>query len=167
MNNTSETIQDSFEVQYLLFESSNNIYGINILKINEILKPVEVTRLPNAEDFVLGVMNLRGNIVPVFDIKKILKDEYTEITNTTRIIVCNVNQKLFGLLVDKVLEVVILKANEIEGEEVKSFSNDYVEGIGKSKNKFFLIFNLPLLLRQNEIENQETKILEKIEELEI
>lgn len=157
----------SNEIQYLLFESANSVYGLNILKINEILKPVVVTRLPNAEDFVLGVMNLRGNIVPVFDIKKIIKNDYTEITNFSRIIVCNINQKLFGLLVDRVLEVAILKENEIEGEEVKNFSNDYIEGIGKSKNKFFLVFNLPLLLNQNDITNQETKILEKIEEIEI
>jgi purine-binding chemotaxis protein CheW len=58
------------ETQFLVFESANNLYGIDILKITEILKPVQVTRLPNAENFVLGVINLRGNIVPVIDIRK-------------------------------------------------------------------------------------------------
>ncbi|MFN3605415.1 MAG: chemotaxis protein CheW, partial [Leptonema sp. (in: bacteria)] len=137
-----------------------------ILKVNEILKPVLVTRLPNAENFVLGVINLRGNIVPVIDIKKILKNCYTELTNFSRIVVCNVNQKLIGLLVDKVLEVKTLKASEIEGREVRNFSDNYVEGIGKINNKFFLVFNLPLLLNQYQPLTQDQGILEKIEEVE-
>lgn len=155
------------EIQYLLFESADSLYGLDILKINEILKPVLVTRLPNAENFVLGVINLRGNIVPIIDIRKILKNEYTELTNFSRIIVCNVNQKLLGLLVEKVMEVVTIKNTDIEGEEVKNFSEQYIQGIGKTKNKFFLLFNLPLLIHQYQPISSEKNILEKIEEVEM
>jgi purine-binding chemotaxis protein CheW len=132
----------------LVFESANNLYGIDILKITEILKPVQVTRLPNAENFVLGVINLRGNIVPVIDIRKILKNEYTELTNLSRIIVSNIYNKNLGLLVERVLEVVTLREDQIEGGEIKNFSENYIEGVGRSKDKLFLIFNLPLLVEQ-------------------
>lgn len=162
-----KTQLDEKEIQYLLFESAGNLYGLDILKINEILKPVLVTRLPNTENFVLGVINLRGNIVPIIDIKKILKNEYSELTNFSRIIVCNVSQKLLGLLVDRVMEVVTIKNTDIEGEEVKNFSDQYIEGIGKTKNKFFLLFNLPLLINQYQPIATERSILEKIEEVEI
>lgn len=136
------------ETQFLVFESANNLYGIDILKITEILKPVQVTRLPNAENFVLGVINLRGNIVPVIDIRKILKNEYTELTNLSRIIVSNIYNKNLGLLVERVLEVVTLREDQIEGGEIKNFSENYIEGVGRSKDKLFLIFNLPLLVQQ-------------------
>ncbi|MCX7811513.1 MAG: chemotaxis protein CheW [Leptospiraceae bacterium] len=136
------------ETQFLVFESANNLYGIDILKITEILKPVQVTRLPNAENFVLGVINLRGNIVPVIDIRKILKNEYTELTNFSRIIVSNIYNKNLGLLVERVLEVVTLREDQIEGGEIKNFSENYIEGVGRSKDKLFLIFNLPLLVEQ-------------------
>ena len=136
------------ETQFLVFESANNLYGIDILKITEILKPVQVTRLPNAENFVLGVINLRGNIVPVIDIRKILKNEYTELTNFSRIIVSNIYNKNLGLLVEKVLEVVTLREDQIEGGEIKNFSENYIEGVGRNKDKLFLIFNLPLLVEQ-------------------
>jgi purine-binding chemotaxis protein CheW len=136
------------EIQFLVFECAENFYGIDILKITEILKPVPVTRLPNAEDFVLGVINLRGNIVPVLDVKKILKNEYTELNSFNRIIVCNIFNKQLGLLVDKVLEVVTLREDQIEGGEVKNFSDNYIEGVGRTKERLFLIFNLPLLMEQ-------------------
>ncbi len=136
------------ETQFLIFESANNLYGIDILKITEILKPVQVTRLPNAENFVLGVINLRGNIVPVIDVRKILKNEYTELTNFSRIVVSNIYNKNLGLLVEKVLEVVTLREDQIEGGEIKNFSENYIEGVGRSKDKLFLIFNLPLLVEQ-------------------
>jgi purine-binding chemotaxis protein CheW len=128
------------ETQFLVFESANNLYGIDILKITEILKPVQVTRLPNAENFVLGVINLRGNIVPVIDIRKILKNEYTELTNFSRIIVSNIYNKNLGLLVERVLEVVTLREDQIEGGEIKNFSENYIEGVGRSKDKLFFDF---------------------------
>ncbi len=151
------------EIQFLVFESAKNFYGIDILKINEILKPVPVTRLPNSENFVLGVINLRGNIVPVLDIRKILINEYTEITNTTRIIVCNIYNKNLGLLVERVMEVVSLRESQIEGGEVRNFSNNYIEGVGRTKDKLFLIFNLPLLIQQY---NQQKEIKQEIKSIE-
>lgn len=151
------------EIQFLVFESANNFYGIDILKINEILKPVPVTRLPNSEEFVLGVINLRGNIVPVIDVRKILIHHFTELTNTSRIIVCNIFNKNIGILVERVMEVVSLKEDQIEGGELRNFSNNYIEGIGRSNDKLFLIFNLPLLVQQY---NQQKEIKQEIKSLE-
>ncbi|MDW7975523.1 MAG: chemotaxis protein CheW [Leptospiraceae bacterium] len=136
----------SNEQQYLIFETAENIYGIDILSITEILKPLPVTRLPNAENYVLGVINLRGNIVPVLDVRKILKNEYTQLTPYSRIVVCSVFNKNLGILVEKVQEVVTLKKSQIEGVELKGFSESFIEGVGRSKEKLFLIFNLPLLV---------------------
>ncbi len=152
------------EKQYLIFETAGNNYGIDILKIGEILKPVKVTRLPNAEVEVLGVINLRGNIVPVIDVRKVLIKEYTKLTNFSRIIVCNIYNKNLGLLVEKVVEVQNLREDQLEGIEVKNFSQNYIEGVGRGKDKIFLIFNLPLLIQDyGKKEGLENALLHKLE----
>lgn len=135
------------EVQFLVFRCGTGLYGVDLLKIHEILKPLPVTRLPNVDPEVLGVINLRGNIIPVLDVLKTLRNEYTELSSTSRIIVCSVNERSMGLLVDAVAEVVALNEASIEGAELRGFSQDYLSGVGRTKEFIFLIFNLPLLFR--------------------
>jgi purine-binding chemotaxis protein CheW len=135
------------EVQFLVFRCGTGLYGIDLLKIHEILKPLPVTRLPNVEEEILGVINLRGNIIPVLDVMKTLRNEYAELTPSSRIVVCSVKEKSIGLLVDAVVEVVSLKESAIEGAELKGFSQDYLSGVGRTSNFIFLIFNLALLFR--------------------
>ncbi|MCB1169590.1 MAG: purine-binding chemotaxis protein CheW [Leptospiraceae bacterium] len=147
------------KLQYLVFQSGNGIYGVNILETHEILKPVSVTRLPNVESEVLGVINLRGNIIPVVDILRKFSGDYAEIQDATRIVVCTWEGKNLGLLVDRVLEVASVAEEDIESPEVKGLSNHYLKGVGRSSERIFLIFNLAILFAHQTAE-QDDEILD-------
>lgn len=146
----TETATVEPDSQFLVFRCGDGIYGVDLLQIHEILKPLPVTRLPNVAEEVLGVINLRGNIIPVLDILKTLRNQYTELSNNSRIIVCSVNNKSMGLLVDSIVEVIGLKESDIEGAELRGFSQDYLSGVGRTKDYIFLIFNLALLFKEKE-----------------
>ena len=143
------------KLQFLVFQSGNGLYGVNILETHEILKPVNVTRLPNVESEVLGVINLRGNIIPVVDILKKFSDDYAEIKDTTRIVVCTWQNKNLGLLVDWVVEVASVAEEDIESPEVKGLSNHYLKGVGRSSERIFLIFNLAILFSMQTADQDE------------
>ncbi|MCB1164565.1 MAG: purine-binding chemotaxis protein CheW [Leptospiraceae bacterium] len=143
------------KLQFLVFQSGNGMYGVNILETHEILKPVAVTRLPNVESEVLGVINLRGNIIPVIDILKKFSGDYAEITDSTRIVVCTWQEKNLGLLVDRVVEVASVAEEDIESPEVKGLSNQYLKGVGRSNERIFLIFNLAILFSKQTADTQD------------
>jgi len=134
------------ERQYLVFETSHGTYGINILNTSEILKPVFITRLPNVEAEILGMINLRGNILPVLDLNKKLKDIYTEVTRLTRIIVTSNDGKFLGLLADRIVGVAKIFVADIEGTELGNLSGEYLEGVGRGEQGVFLILNPSRLL---------------------
>lgn len=134
--------------QYLVFQALNGYYGIDILNTFEILKPMTVTRLPNVETDLLGVLNLRGMIVPVIDFNKKFGTDYLELTNFSRIVVCTYQDRYIGLLVNKVVEVARITKGTLEGFEVRGISNDYVKGVGRSEDLIFLILNLNVLTQQ-------------------
>ena len=128
-------------IQFLIFQSSDGFYGINILQAHEVLKPVEVTRLPNVEEEVLGVINLRGSIIPVIDINKKFGYNYSGLTDLSRIVVCTFGSRMMGILVDRVLEVARISEEDIEAVEVSDLSNQYINGVGRSTDRIFLILN--------------------------
>lgn len=127
--------------QYLVFEVQGGVYGVDILQTQEVLKPVRSTRVPNSPPEMLGVINLRGNIVPVIDLSKKFGHAYSTVTPATRIIVCAFAEKLTGLLVDRVLETARIPAGSIESTEVRGLSRQYVVGAGRSSTRIFLLMN--------------------------
>ena len=135
--------------QYLVFEAMNGHYGIDILDTFEILKPMPLTRLPNAEPEVLGVLNLRGLIIPVIDFSRKFGDTYLDISNFSRIVVCSRADKYVGVLVNRVVEVARIPKGEMEGSEIKGISNDFVRGVGRTETNIFLILNLNALVRKD------------------
>lgn len=137
-------------IQFLVFQAGKGFFGINIVETHEILKPVTVTRLPNVEPDVMGVINLRGNIIPVIDVNRKFQRTYTELSPASRIVVCMHEGKYLGLIVDRVVEVARILEDEIEGAEVKGLSNQFVRGVGRSDNRLFLILNLKALVAQEQ-----------------
>lgn len=127
--------------QYLIFEVRGGAYGVDILQTQEVLKPIAATRIPNTPEEVLGVINLRGNIVPVIDLGRKLGHDFTVIEASSRIIVCTFSKKLVGLLVDRVLETAQIPASSIESSEVRGLSGDTVIGAGRSGSRVFLLMN--------------------------
>ncbi len=138
----SENIKVS-DNQYVLFKLADEIYGLDILQVETIEKIMDITRIPNAASYVEGVINLRGDVVPVISLRK--RFSFSEIDNNddTRIIIVNVDDVLVGLLVDSSSEVVQLSSDEIEEfpELSNNFENQFVLSIGKKENRIIMLLD--------------------------
>ena len=109
-----ELLSDEDIIQVVSFSLSNEVeYGIDILSIYEILRIPGITRLPNTPPFIMGVLNLRGNVIPVVSVRARFGFSESRITDSTRIIVVGKNEKLFGLLVDHVYQVIRIPLKNI------------------------------------------------------
>ncbi|HEM55171.1 MAG TPA: purine-binding chemotaxis protein CheW, partial [Thermodesulfobium narugense] len=96
---------DVHEIQLVVFKLANEFYGIEISSVQEIIKIQDITRVPKAPDFVEGVINLRGKIVPIVDLRKRFELGQTERTKDTRVIVVETSGNIVGFIVDLVTEI--------------------------------------------------------------
>jgi purine-binding chemotaxis protein CheW len=119
-------------------------YGIDILAVHEILRFPEITRLPNSPSFIKGVINLRGNIIPVVDVRKRFGFSPAPITPLTRVIVIETNDKLIGLMVDNVHQVVRISQSSIEqpSDLLEGVSDVFIMGVGRFRDRLIIILNL-------------------------
>src|SRR5271157_740736 len=124
-------------IQLVSFVLEEVEYGINILAVHEIMRFPEMTRLPNTPNFIKGVINLRGNIIPVIDMRKRFGMPEAEDTELTRIIVVETGEKLIGLLVDNVHQVVRLPETSIDSPSglLEGVSEEYIMGIGRLRDR--------------------------------
>lgn len=142
--------------KYLTFFLGEEEYGLEILKVQEIIGMMPITFVPKAPRFVKGVINLRGKIIPVVDLRLKLGMESKEQTDETcRIVVQTANGHI-AVIVDKVSEVLDIANEEIEDPPAlgKSVSSDYILGIGKSEGKVKLLLDIDKALSTNDIEYQ-------------
>ena len=132
--------------QFLVFECEN-LFGFSILETHEILKPALITRLPNAEAEILGMINLRGDIIPVVDLRHKFYRAYTEPGPSSRIIICHQNNTRYqGFLVDRIVKVVNIAEESIEWTDAPAYSSNLVSGIGRAEASIFMILNLEELV---------------------
>ncbi|HSA07062.1 MAG TPA: chemotaxis protein CheW [Candidatus Gastranaerophilales bacterium] len=145
--------------KYLTFVLGNEGYGIPILQVKEIIGMMEITHIPKTPSFIKGVINLRGKIIPVMDLRLKLDMETQEYTERTCIIVVEiiVNQvkRFMGIIVDMVSEVVNIQQEEIEealdyGAKVEG---DFLTGMGKVKGKVFMLLNINKIVDFEEVVN--------------
>lgn len=141
--------------KYVTFKSGNEFYGLKIQYVNEIIVFQEITQVPECEDYIKGLINLRGKIIPVIDVRLRFKQEPFEYNDRTCIIVVNYKENVVGLIVEKIAEVVeiteenILPAPTI-GKNDKGH-NKFVYGIGKVKDEVKLLLDLDKLLNDDDI----------------
>ena len=131
--------------QYIVVKLDQEQYGIDISFIDNIVRMERITRVPKVQSFFPGVINLRGEIIPVMDLRKKLELDENELTSATRIIIIKPEQSaLLGLLVDEVREVVSLSVDEIEDVQHDSNGeyNMYVTGVGKYKDTLISLINV-------------------------
>jgi len=142
-DDTSEIIADSC-LEFLCFRVSDEIYGVNIMDIKEIIKPREVTEVPRAPVFVSGVLSLRGTIIPIIDMRIRLGLDRKEPTGKERIIVIKNNSSFSGLLVDEVIQVVQVQPDAVEAAPtvLDGIDRDFVSGLGRSGGRLLIIVNL-------------------------
>lgn len=144
---------DSREGKYLTFALGSEIYGLEILSVREIIGMMDITSVPRTPDFVKGVINLRGKVIPVIDLRLKFGMDSVEQTNETCIIVVEVNETLIGLIVDKVSEVLDIGGADIE--DSPSFggnvNTNFILGMGKTKEKVIILLDISKVLSTQEV----------------
>ncbi|MDD2309098.1 MAG: chemotaxis protein CheW [Desulfuromonadaceae bacterium] len=130
--------------EFLCFRVSDEIYGINIMDLKEIIKPREVTEVPRAPLFISGILSLRGTIIPIIDMRVRLGLARKEPTGKERIIVIRNNNSLSGLLVDEVIQVVQVELDDVEAAPavLDGIDRDFISGLGRSGGRLIIILNL-------------------------
>jgi len=131
---------DSEIRQWLCFSLDDEEYAVDIENIREIIKPREITDIPRVPDFVLGIISLRGIIIPVFDLKRRLRMGFTSQNDESRIVVCQYEDRTVGLLVDRIAQVVRIPARCIEPPPavLSGVDRDMVEGVGRSQDRMMI-----------------------------
>jgi purine-binding chemotaxis protein CheW len=133
----------SSEMQLVVFRLGQEEYGVSILQVQEIRRLTEITRVPHTPSYVQGVMNLRGNVTPVLDLKKRIGLPEQATTNDTRIIIVKVADVAVGMIVDAVSEVLQISTAAIDSSEsVGGVAANYIQGIGKLDNRLIILLNL-------------------------
>lgn len=147
------------ENQYVVFRLGREIYGLDISTVLEIITMQSITEVPGTEHYIEGVINLRGRVIPVFNLHKKFSLEGGEVTRSTRVVVVEVNGISIGMLVDGVSEVVKISENIIEkpSDIISDIDEEYLSGIAKLEDRLVILLNLSKVLR-----NEESTLLENI-----
>ena len=144
---------DAKEVlQLVTFRLGKEEFSMDILKVQEIIRHMDLTRVPRTPVFVDGVINLRGRVIPVLDLRKRFGLPEGERTNETRIIVVDVDNRTVGLKVDAVSEVLRLPADTVEPPPslVTGMESDYIKGVGKLDGRLIILLDVAKILTRTE-----------------
>jgi purine-binding chemotaxis protein CheW len=153
------------EQQLVIFRLYGEEFGVEITKVREIVKPREITRLPNVVDFVEGVTNLRGEVIPIIDLKKRFGVEATDMTDDSRIIIVDISDNRVGLIVDDVTEVLRISAEDIDPppRTIAGLKAEYIQGIGKVGERLLILLDVDKILTTEErIELQAETLQEEL-----
>ncbi|NOX18822.1 MAG: purine-binding chemotaxis protein CheW [Chlorobi bacterium] len=145
-------------LQLVSFKLGKEEFGVDILKVQEINRMLEITEMPNAPEFVEGIVNLRGRIITVVDLKKRLRLPIKPHDNTTRIIVVELHGKTVGFIVDEVSEVLRIESSITEPppEMVAGIDADYITSVAKLENRLLILLDLNKILSFEEKEELES-----------
>ncbi|HYH04107.1 MAG TPA: chemotaxis protein CheW [Bacillota bacterium] len=151
MANRGETISES--KQLVIFKLAEEEYGVDILQAKEIEKlEQDITRVPKSPVFVEGVINLRGEIVPIIDLRKRFGLATRPICPDTRVIIVEINDSQIGMIVDQVVEVVRINVSEImqAPDITKTVDSYFINGVANIGNRLIVLLNLERTLSQDE-----------------
>lgn len=139
-------------LQLVSFVIAGEEFGVDILKVQEIIRPVAITRVPHAPTFVEGVINLRGRIIPVIDLRKRFDLPHREHDKDTRIIVVELTEKVVGFMVDAVKEVIRVAHSTIEPPPELAVGIDahYITGVAKLEDRLLILLDLDEVLTTEE-----------------
>jgi len=143
------------ELQFIVFSVGDEKFGVDVKQAREIIPSTELTKVPNSPDFVLGVINLREEIIPIIDLKKKLRLNSDSRSNKDeKIIIVELDNNLIGMKVDNVSEMIRLYTSDIADPPkiVKGINRDYLSGVGKLGDKLLILLDLDKILSQKEID---------------
>ncbi len=155
--------EDTQKDKYLTFHLANEDYGIEIQFVTEIIGIQKITEVPDMPEFLKGVINLRGKVIPVMDVRKRFNMGAREYDERTCIIVVNINNSSIGLVVDKVQEVVDIPEEQVElpPEKSRGKRSRFVQGMGKIGDTVKIILNIEQLLYEEELEQLKSAVTEE------
>ena len=148
------------ELQVVGFRIGEETFGVRIGSVREIVRVPEITSVPNAQETIEGVINLRGKIIPVMDLRKRFGQTDIQPDKKNRILVVELENKLVGLIVTSASEVLKIPPSEIEppGSVFAEGESNYVTGVGKLKGRLIILLDIARLLRQSEYRKLEEAV---------
>ena len=150
------TVIEVDEKQLVIFDLAAETYGVDIGSVREIIRMQEITKVPRTPNFVEGVINLRGKVIPVIDLRKRFGFQQAEATKDTRIVVVDIDGNDIGVVVDAVTEVLRLSADAVEPPTgvITTADSDYLLGIAKLETRLIILLDLQkALLHMEELDS--------------
>lgn len=150
------------EQQLVVFDLASEGYGVDIGAVREIIRMQEITRVPKTPEFVEGVINLRGKVIPVIDLRKRFGLHVAEQNKDNRIVVVDIGKQDIGVIVDAVTEVLRISTDSVEPPTsvITSADSDYLLGIAKLESRLIILLDLESVLSKEE---KETLVSESLE----
>ena len=142
--------------KYLLFKLGNEVYGINIMTVTDIIELQKITEVPDMPEYIRGVINLRGQVIPVMDLRLRFTMEFREYDDRTCIIIVNIEDQPIGFIVDTVSEVEDIPEKNIDpAPEFKGGAarEHYIAGLGKVNNEVKILLDVKRIVKQEELES--------------
>lgn len=148
--------------QHVTFLINEETYGVRVEKVKEIIGLTDITHVPNMMEFMTGVINLRGTVVPVIDMRKKFYMESKEYDSTTVIIIVEVNDQLIGMIVDSVSDVLDIPVTSIQDtlRFSSSIEKDFISGIGQVDDSMIILLDVDKILSADELDRINKEKLE-------
>ncbi len=140
---TDTNIRSANSLLLVCFKLADEQYGVNITDIQEVIRPQRFTPVPQMPDFAIGVFNIRGSVVPVFDLRRKFKLPSCEFNHNTKIVVANIKGHVFGVVVDEILENIRMEASQVDpAPSVKMHvDRECIYGLGELEGRMIIILN--------------------------
>ncbi|MCZ7382979.1 MAG: chemotaxis protein CheW [Candidatus Methanoperedens sp.] len=142
------------ELQLVVFNIGKEEFGVEITRVQEIIRMASITGIPQAPDYIRGIINLRGRIIVVLNLNVIMGMETKEQDENTRIIVANIDETVMGFIVDSVSEVIRLPEKSVEPAPAviaNKIGTEYVRGVGKMEDRLLILLDLDRMLGGNQL----------------
>lgn len=151
--NNTRAPEDTNLIQLVTFKLGVEEFGVDILKVQEIIRLLPITKVPNAPKFVEGVINLRGKVIPVIDMRRRFGLPPGNRDNSTRIKVMNLQGQVVGFVVDAVSQVLRIPESTVEAPPavVAGIGSEYMRGVGKLDDRLLILLDLDKLLTEREV----------------
>ena len=146
--------RDDELLQLVTFSTGDEEFGVDILRVQEIIRTMAITKVPKAPEFVEGVINLRGKVIPIIDLRRRFGLQSKAHDKHTRIIVIEINTMIVGFVVDSVSEVLRIPTSTVEPPPpvVAGLESEYISGVGKLEDRLLILLDLDRLLSRADID---------------
>ncbi|ELI6419234.1 TPA: chemotaxis protein CheW [Aeromonas salmonicida subsp. salmonicida] len=153
--NIAQNLAEDEVLQWVTFQLENETYGINVMQVQEVLRYTEIAPVPGAPEYVLGIINLRGNVVTVIDTRSRFGLPFGDVSENSRIVIIEAEKQVIGIMVDSVAEVVYLRSSEIDAAPAVGTeeSAKFIQGVSNRDGQLLILVDLNKLLSDEDWED--------------